>query len=184
MNEQIKQIAERLAGLRDALEISPEEMAKVCNLTPEAYLELESGNVDISVSILHQISQTYGVELTTLMFGDEPKMSSYFITRRGKGVAVERTKAYKYQSLAAGFAGRKADPFLVSVHPKPEGEPVYLNSHPGQEFNLVLRGRLMLQINGKDLILEEGDSIYFNSELPHGMKALDGEKVIFLAIIL
>lgn len=184
MNEQIKQIAERLAGLRDALEISPEEMAKVCNLTPEAYLELESGNVDISVSILHQISQTYGVELTTLMFGDEPKMSSYFITRRGKGVAVERTKAYKYQSLAAGFAGRKADPFLVSVHPKPEGEPIYLNSHPGQEFNLVLRGRLMLQINGKDLILEEGDSIYFNSELPHGMKALDGEKVIFLAIIL
>lgn len=184
MNEQIKQIAERLAGLRDALEISPEEMAKVCNLTPEAYLELESGNVDISVSILHQISQTYGVELTTLMFGDEPKMSSYFITRRGKGVAVERTKAYKYQSLAAGFAGRKADPFLVSVHPKPEGEPIYLNSHPGQEFNLVLRGRLMLQINGKDLVLEEGDSIYFNSELPHGMKALDAEKVIFLAIIL
>lgn len=184
MNEQIKQIAERLAGLRDALEISPEEMAKVCNLTPEAYLELESGNADISVSILHQISQTYGVELTALMFGDDPKMSSYFITRRGKGVAVERTKAYKYQSLAAGFAGRKADPFLVSVHPKCEEEPIYLNSHPGQEFNLVLRGRLMLQINGKDLILEEGDSIYFNSELPHGMKALDGEKVIFLAIIL
>lgn len=184
MNEQIKQIAERLVGLRDALEISPEEMAKACHLTPEAYLELESGRVDISVSILHQISQTFGVELTTLMFGDEPKMSSYFVTRKGKGVTVERTKAYKYQSLAAGFAGRRADPFLVSVHPKPGEEPIYLNSHPGQEYNLVLRGRLMLQINGKDLILEEGDSIYFNSELPHGMKALDGEKVIFLAIIL
>lgn len=184
MNEQIKQIAERLTGLRDALEISPEEIAGVCNLTPEAYLELESGHVDISVSILHRISQAYGVELTTLMFGDEPKMSSYFITRKGKGVAVERTKAYKYQSLAAGFAGRRADPFLVSVHPTSDEKPIYLNRHPGQEYNLVLRGRLMLQINGKDLILEEGDSIYFNSELPHGMKALDGEKVIFLAIIL
>ena len=52
------------------------------------------------------------------MFGDEAKMSTYFITRNGKGVAVERTKAYKYQSLAAGFVGRKADPFLVTVHPK------------------------------------------------------------------
>lgn len=62
------------------------------------------------------------------MFGDEPKMSTYFITRNGKGVAVERTKAYKYQSLAAGFVGRKADPFLVTVHPKPEDEPMYLNS--------------------------------------------------------
>ena len=169
MNEQIQQIAERLAGLRDALEITPEEMAKVCNLTTEQYLLLESGTVDISVSVLHQISQAYGVELTTLMFGDEPKMSTYFITRNGKGVAVERTKA---------------DPFLVTVHPKPEDEPMYLNSHPGQEYNMVLKGRLLLQINNKDLILEEGDSIYFNSELPHGMKALDGEKVSFLAVIL
>ena len=184
MNEQIKQIAERLAGLRDALEINPEEMAKVCSLTTEQYLLMESGTVDISVSILHQISQAYGVELTTLMFGDEPKMSSYFITRKGKGIAVERTKAYKYQSLAAGFAGRKADPFMVTVHPKPEEEPIYLNSHPGQEYNLILKGRMLLQINNKELILEEGDSIYFNSELPHGMKALDGEKVSFLAIIL
>ncbi len=55
MNEQIQQIAERLAGLRDALEITPEEMAKVCNLTTEQYLLLESGTVDISVSVLHQI---------------------------------------------------------------------------------------------------------------------------------
>ena len=47
MNEQIQQIAERLAGLRDALEITPEEMAKVCNLTTEQYLLLESGTVDI-----------------------------------------------------------------------------------------------------------------------------------------
>ena len=133
MNEQIKQIAERLAGLRDALEIAPEEIAKVCNLTTEQYLELESGNVDISVSVLHQISQAYGVELTTLMFGDEPKMSTYFITRKGKGITVERTKAYKYQSLAAGFAGRKADPFLVTVHPKSEEEPIYLNS-PSNAF--------------------------------------------------
>ncbi|SEG15067.1 helix-turn-helix domain-containing protein [Parabacteroides chinchillae] len=184
MNEQIRQIAERLAGLRDALEITPEELARVCNITTDEYLLLESGTVDISVSVLHQISQAYGVELTTLMFGDEPKMSAYFVTRRGKGIAVERTKAYKYQSLAAGFAGRKADPFLVTVHPKPDEEPVYLNSHPGQEYNLVLSGRMLLQINNKELILEEGDSIYFNSELPHGMKALDGEKVSFLAIIL
>lgn len=184
MNEQIRQIAERLAGLRDALEISPEEMAGVCNLSTDEYLLLETGTKDISVSLLHQIAQAYNIELTTLMFGDEPKMNSYFITRKGKGIAVERTKAYRYQSLAAGFTNRKADPFLVTVHPKPDDETVYLNSHPGQEFNLVLKGRLLLRINGKDLILEEGDSIYFNSELPHGMKALDGNKVRFLAVIL
>ena len=184
MNEQIKQIAERLAGLRDALEITPKEIASVCNISTEDYLRLESGNVDISVSLLHQIAQKYGVELTTLMFGDDPKMNSYFVTRKGKGVTVERTKAYRYQSLAAGFSKRKADPFMVTVSPKPDDIPVYLNSHAGQEYNFVISGRLLLQISGKEFILEEGDSIYFNSELPHGMKALDGKDVIFLAIII
>ena len=184
MNEQIKQIAERLAGLRDALEITPEEMAKVCNLTPEQYMKLESGTVDISVSVLHQISQAYGVELTTLMFGDEPKMSSYFLTRAGKGVSIERTKAYKYQALASGFMNRSVDPFIVTVEPKPDDEPIHYNSHAGQEFSLVLEGRMMVNIDGKDLILNEGDSLYFNSKLPHGMKALDGKTVRFLAIIM
>ena len=184
MNEQIKQIAERLAGLRDALEITPEEMAKACNISTEEYLRLETGNVDISVSLLHQIAQTYGVELTALMFGDEPKMNAYFVTRKGKGVAVERTKAYKYQSLAAGFLKRQADPFMVTVSPKPDDQPVYLNSHAGQEYNYVISGRLLLQIIGKEIILEAGDSIYFNSELPHGMKALDGKDVCFLAVII
>ncbi|MDR1336925.1 MAG: cupin domain-containing protein [Tannerella sp.] len=184
MNEQIKQIAERLAGLRDVLEIGVEEMAGVCNLSADEYLRLESGTVDISVSVLHRIAQAYGIELTVLMFGDEPKMSSYFVTRKGKGVAVERTKAYKYQSLAAGFSKRRADPFLVTVHPKPDGEPMYLNTHAGQEYNYVISGRLLFRINGKDLTLEEGDSVYFNSELPHGMRALDGQTVTFLAVIM
>lgn len=184
MDEQIKQIAERLIGLREALELTPEEVAKTCHISVEEYNRIESGQVDISVSVLHQIAKAYGVELTTLMFGDEPKMNSYFITRKNKGVAVERVKAYKYQSLAAGFAQRKCNPFMVTVHPKPEDEPIYRNSHPGQEFNYVVSGRMMIEINGKQLILEEGDCIYFDSQQPHGMKALDGEKVCFLAVIL
>jgi mannose-6-phosphate isomerase-like protein (cupin superfamily) len=159
-------------------------MAKACNITTEEYLRLETGDVDISVSLLHQIALTYGVEITALMFGDEPKMNSYFITRNGKGAVVERSKAYKYQSLSGGFLRRKADLFMVTVSPKTDDTPIYLNSHAGQEYNYVINGRLLLQINGKDLILEAGDSIYFNSELPHGMKALDGKEVCFLAMII
>ncbi|MDR1813894.1 MAG: cupin domain-containing protein [Tannerella sp.] len=184
MNEQIRQIAARLKGLREALEISVEDIAKVAGITPDEYITVESGAVDISVSMLHNIAAAYGVDLTALMFGDEPKMSAYFVTRKGKGVSVERTKAYKYQSLAAGFSKRKADPFMVTVHPKPDNEPVYQNSHAGQEYNYVISGRMLLQINGKDIILEEGDSIYFDALQPHGMKALDGQTVQFLAIII
>ena len=184
MNEQIKQIAERLRGLRDVLDLTPEEVAESCQLTVEAYLEMESGNKDISVSALQQIARKYEVSLDVLMFGEEPKMSSYFLTRKGAGVSVERTKAYKYEALASGFRRRIADPFIVTVEPKPEGTPMHLNSHEGQEFNMVMEGRLLLNIDGKDIILNEGDSLYFDSTKPHGMQALDGKTVKFLAVIM
>lgn len=184
MDEQIKQIAERLRGLRDVLELTPRDIAQDCDLSEQEYSQAESGNYDISVSMLQKIARRYNVSLDALMFGEEPKMNSYFLTRAGKGTSIERTKAYKYQSLAAGFINRNADPFIVTVEPKPEEEPIQINSHAGQEFNLVLEGRMMISIDGKELILNEGDSLYFNSKLPHGMKALDGKKVRFLAIIM
>lgn len=183
MNEQIKQIAARLRGLRDVLELSEEEVAETCQMSVEAYRTLESGTVDISVGDLQRISRRYGISLGVLMFGEEPKMSSYFLTRAGTGMSVERRSAYKYQSLASGFRGRVADPFIVTVEPK-ENTPIQFNSHPGQEFNLVMEGRMLLNIHGKELILNEGDSLYFNSALPHGMSALDGKPVKFLAIIM
>ena len=185
MDDQIKQIAERLRGLRDVLELTAEDIARDCEISAEEYRLAETGDYDISVSMLQKIARKYGIALDALMFGEEPKMSSYFLTRAGKGTSIERTKAYKYQSLAAGFMNRNADPFIVTVEPKPKlKEPIHYNSHSGQEFNLVLEGRMMISIDGKDLILNEGDSLYFNSKLPHGMKALDGKTVRFLAVIM
>ena len=184
MDEQIKQIAERLRGLRDVLELTAEDIARECDIYPYDYRLAETGDFDISVSMLQKIARRYGVSLDALMFGEEPKMSSYFLTRAGKGVSIERTKAYKYQALASGFMNRSVDPFIVTVEPKPDDEPIHYNSHAGQEFSLVLDGRMMVNIDGKELILNEGDSLYFNSKLPHGMKALDGKTVRFLAIIM
>ena len=155
MDEQIRQIAERLRGLRDVLELTADDIARDCDISAEEYRLAETGEFDISVSMLQKIARHYGISLDALMFGQEPKMSSYFLTRAGKGTSIERTKAYKYQSLAAGFINRTADPFIVTVEPKPDSEPIHYNSHAGQEFNLVLEGRMMVSIDGKDLILNE-----------------------------
>ena len=165
------------------LELSAQEVAESCHLRVEEYMALESGESDISVNVLQTIARRYGISLDVLMFGEEPKMNAYFITRAGAGVSVERRKAYKYEALASGFRDRKADPFIVTVEPAPADAPMHLNSHEGQEMNYVLEGRLLLSLNGKELVLNVGDSLYFDSSLPHGMKALDGRPVRFLAII-
>ena len=183
MEEQLRQIAERLRGLREVLDISVGDVAVACGITAEKYLEYESGKADIPVSVLHSISQKYKVELTVLLTGEDPHMRHYSLTRKNMGVGAERTKAYKYQSLAHSFINRKAEPFLVTVDPKPELTEIYLNTHPGQEFNYILKGRLKFNLAGKEMILDEGDSIFFDSGLPHGMLALDGEQCQFLALI-
>ena len=184
MCDPIKSIANRLRGLREVLELSAQEEAESCQLRVEEYMALESGESDISVNVLQTIARRYGISLDVLMFGEEPKMNAYFITRAGAGVSVERRKAYKYEALASGFRDRKADPFIVTVEPAPANAPMHLNSHEGQEMNYVLEGRLLLSLNGKELVLNVGDSLYFDSSLPHGMKALDGRPVRFLAIIM
>ena len=184
MCDPIKSIANRLRGLREVLELSAQEVAESCHLRVEEYMALESGESDISVNVLQTIARRYGISLDVLMFGEEPKMNAYFITRAGAGVSVERRKAYKYEALASGFRDRKADPFIVTVEPTPADAPMHLNSHEGQEMNYVLEGRLLIGLNGKEIVLNTGDSLYFDSGLPHGMKALDGKTVRFLAIIM
>ena len=184
MCDPIKSIANRLRGLREVLELSAQEVAESCHLRVEEYMALESGESDISVNVLQTIARRYGISLDVLMFGEEPKMNAYFITRAGAGVSVERRKAYKYEALASGFRDRKADPFIVTVEPAPADAPMHLNSHEGQEMNYVLEGRLLIGLNGKEIVLNTGDSLYFDSSLPHGMKALDGRPVRFLAIIM
>ena len=184
MTTDLKQIGERIKGLRDALDLTPQEMAARLEITPDAILGYEKGEKDISLSLLKRMEREFGIDLAVLMFGAEPKMNSYFITRKDKGPSVERVSAYKYQSLAAGFTDNVAEVFIVTVEPKPEKSDYFENIHPGQEFNFVLEGSLSFYYNGREMVLNEGDSIYFNSSLPHGMKALGGKPVKFLAMVI
>ncbi len=183
MDEQIKRIADRLRGMRDVLGISTEEAAIACATSIAQYEQIESGTVDIPVSILHRMAQKLNLDLTTLLTGEEPHMHSYTLTRKDKGISVERQKAYKYQALAGNYLNRKGDPFVVIVEPK-EDLNASFNTHPGQEFIYLLEGRLKFFIGIKEMILEPGDSIYFDAGLPHGMLSLDNKSAKFIAIIL
>lgn len=182
MNYQIGQIAERLRGLRDALDLSANDIAQKCSVSIDEYLKYESGYEDIPISFLFLVAQTFGIDTSELITGETPRSSSFFVTRKGKGVNIERQKSYNYQSLCSGFIGNNAEIFEVTV--EPNENPLMLNRHKGQEFNFVLRGTLHLHIAGNDLVLYEGDSIYFDASKQHGMKAMNNEKVIFLAIII
>lgn len=182
--DSLKQIGQRLKGLREVLGIPPEEIAGVCQVPLERYYKMEEGLVDPSVYRLSKISKRYGISLDVLLFGEEPRMSSYFVTRKDQGLSVDRRKDYKYQSLAAGFRNRKVDPFMVTVDPMPEGMNHSKNHHEGQEFDNVIEGTLEITIDERVIVLGPGDSIYFDSSSMHCMRALNNEPVKFLCLVI
>lgn len=184
MSEQIKQIAMRIRELREINDLTIEELARELNITPEIYRTYEEGKTDIPVSVLYGVANRFNVELTAILTGDEPKLSLYSLVRKDKGIKVDRRKEYEYQSLAYNFLHKKAEPFLVTVEPDSAGDPIAQNSHIGQEFDYVLEGSLKIKIGDHEVVLEEGDCIFYDSNNKHGMKALNNKPAKFLAVIM
>lgn len=183
IQEEIKQIAARIKELRNIFGVPLETLAEELGIEPEIYSNYENGTADIPVGVLSQIAQRFGVEFSSLLTGVEPRLHTYSLTRKEKGVSVERRADYKYLSLAHNFINKKAEPFLVTVEPGPEDSDISLNNHPGQEFNYVLEGTLKIVLGKHELILTEGDSLFFDSAVDHGMQALGGKTAKFLAVI-
>lgn len=183
MKTDIEAVAARMRELRDALDIPVEEAAEVCGVSVERYKELESGKTDIPISVMFCMGKKYNVDLNTFLSGEDSHKVSYFVTPRGKGIVVDRLSDYHFESLAYGFANRLADPFLVTINPGQIPE-IHPTTHPGQEFNYVVEGSVKVKIGSSEVVLHEGDSIYFDSSQPHGQNTADNKRCRFLTFIL
>jgi len=184
MTEHIKQIASRIKELRELAEITPETLAKEFEMSLALVLQYENGEADIPVGYLYKVSHKFGMPLTTILSGEDPKLHVFSVVRKGKGIEVNRRKQYKYENLAYSFIDKKAEPFIVTIEPSDESKTVEFNSHPGQEFNYVLSGVMKILIDDHEIILNEGDSIYYDSGHKHAMRALNNISVKMLTLIM
>ncbi len=184
MTEQLQLIAVRIKELREISGISAESFALEVNVELDLLLGYESGKTDIPVGFLYKVAHRFKMELSALLSGDQPKLHVYSVVRKGKGLNVDRRKQYNYENLAYNFIHKSVEPFLVTVAPDSENKIPEFNSHPGQEFNFVLEGSLLVIVDGHEIHLNEGDSIYFDSSYSHAMKALNDQSAKFLAVII
>ena len=184
MAERRQDIAARLKELREIEGLAAEALAQALGVSPAEYAAWEAGQADVPASALHDAARVLKADLTELLTGEAPRMKVFAVTRKGGGVTVERRKDYQYRNLAANFAGRKVDVFEVTVPADAGASAAHANSHPGQEFDYVLEGRMLVRIHGNELTLEAGDCVYFDSNHGHSMQALDGKPARFLAMII
>ncbi|RNC29039.1 MAG: hypothetical protein AWM53_00959 [Candidatus Dichloromethanomonas elyunquensis] len=180
MNEKVRDIAARIKGLRLLLGITEEEAARRVGLTVLDYQKYENGDDDFPISILYEISELFGVDLTEILTGVSPKLHDVCYLKKGTGLKVERYDQYDFQDLAFKYADRKIEPLLVSLDGTKNPELV---SHQGQEFNYCLEGRIKVVIGKMEYILKPGDSLYFNPIIPHKMLAMDEKPAKFITVI-
>jgi quercetin dioxygenase-like cupin family protein len=184
MTEETKDIIARVKVLREIAEISMEELSRELGFDSTEYAQWESGEKDFPIGSLVEIAARFKVDLTELINGKPSRLTTYCITRADKAPEVSRRPMYTYWNLAYQFHNKRGEPFLVEANPETENKPLSLNTHPGHEFDYVLEGKLLMSVGGHEEELGPGDAIYYDSNEPHGMKALGGKRARFLAFVL
>ena len=182
----IKEIAGRIKELREIENLSVSDMAQKTGVSEAEYLACENGESDLHFAFIYRCANAFNVDVTDIIEGYSPRLRSYTVTRRGEGQRIEKAHGMTYYNLASAFRNRIAEPLYVkSVYdPEAQNRPIECTTHSGQECDLVISGHLKVQVGEHAEILGPGDSIYFDSNTPHGMIAVEGEDCTFYAIVL
>ena len=186
MDLKLREVAGRIRELREISGFSVEEMAERTNLSVEEYKQCEAGSRNLSIAFLYRCTLSFGVDMGDLLEGRSPKLRSYALTRKGDGQRIEEAHHMIGYNLAADFRNRIGLPLYMELKYRDgaEYQDIELVTHEGQECDIVIRGKMKIQIGSRSEILNPGDCIYYDSSTPHGMIAVDGEDCAFYAFVL
>ncbi|WP_305513017.1 MULTISPECIES: cupin domain-containing protein [unclassified Methanobrevibacter] len=180
--------AQKIKDIRTRQDMSIDELAETSGVKLEVLQAMEEGEVIPSLTPLTKMARALGVRLGTFL-DDTPELGPV-ITRGGKTENslffsgredVTNATNLEFHSLGAGKIDRNIDPFLIDIEYE-EGEKE-LSSHEGEEFIYVLEGEIEV-IYGKDTFtIGEGDTIFYDSVVPHHLHASDKNKAKILAVL-
>ena len=186
LGAKILDMAKRIKELRELESISVSEMAKQCGISEDEYIACEEGKKDLNFAFLYRCASVFKVNVTEIIEGNSPKLKSYTVTRYGKAPEISSAHGMTYYNIADAFQNKIAEPLYVQCKydPATKNQPIELTTHSGQELDIVIEGNLMVQVGEHVEVLSAGDSIYLDSDTPHGMKAVNGRDCNFYAIVL
>lgn len=186
MSTKLSEVAGRIREMREISGYTIEEMAEKTGVSIDEYKKYEAGVVDFPFTFIHNCALAFNIEMTDILEGESARLSSYTVTRKGKGQTTAKEDGIEIQNLAPMFKNKLAEPYYVTYQYSNEQHsmPIHLTKHSGQEFDLILEGNLKVQVGDHIEVLEEGDSIFYNSSTPHGMIAVGGKDCKFLAVVI
>lgn len=176
-------IIQRIKEIRVERSYSLDSLARNAGLSKGYLSKIENANNLPPISTLHKITEALGVDLTYLFTeeGSEGIDHSISIMRRRerKEMTIEVGRVlFKNWPLSPNKEGRNMDPYLVEI---PFKNP-HIYQHEGEEFYFLLEGKVRLSYRGENYILERGDSVYFDTNVPHTGCSMGRKKAIALVI--
>ena len=181
-------IGEKIRHIRENNEMTIKELADASHCSVEFIIDLENGAYIPSLTPLLKIARVLGVRLGTFL--DDAPQTGPFMVKSGKSENITHfsgsynnleESTLDFYSLAYGKQDWHMEPFIIEVSPK-TGENK-LSSHEGEEFIYVLNGEIEILYGQEKYQLKTGDSIYYDSIIPHELHASNGIKARILAVI-
>jgi transcriptional regulator with XRE-family HTH domain len=175
MSEQFG-VGVKVAQVRESRSLSREQLAERSSLPLELIERIETGGLVPGLSPLIKIARVLGVRLGTFLDGEE--QTGPVISRKDHlaqaprfagGTRTDRA-GMEFHALAPGKIGRHMEPFIVDAQPDADEQ---LSSHEGEELLYILEGRVELLYGKESYVLEPGDSIYYDSVVPHQVRAVE-----------
>ena len=186
--EQNKKFASKIKSIRERQNMSLEELAEKSNVKLDVLKAMEDGEIIPSLTPLTKMARALGVRLGTFL-DDTPQLGPV-VTRNGQLTNslyfsgredVTNASNLEFHSLGAGKIDRNIDPFIIDIdYEKGDKE---LSSHEGEEFIYVLEGEIEVIYGKETFVIKEGDSIFYDSVVPHHLHA-SGEKASKILAVL
>ncbi|WP_316898766.1 XRE family transcriptional regulator [Pseudodesulfovibrio indicus] len=179
-------IGNRIRAYREKQELSIEDLANRTTLSEDFIRAVEEEDMYPSLRPLVKLARALGVRLGTFM--DDHVSSDPLITRleeREEELVMHpdgKEAGLIFHSLGKGKTDRHMEPFFIELMPESSKDEA-LSSHEGEEFIVVHSGKLRIRYGHEEQILEAGDSVYFNSIVPHNVACAGEEKAEIYAVL-
>lgn len=187
MTEEPAKLGSRVRKWREGQKMSRRQLAEATGLTEQFIITLEEESLCPAIGPLQKIARALNVRLGTFM--DDQITRDPIISRnkdRKVDWSVQRAQGRRasliFYSLAHGKNDRAMEPFFVEILPEQKAEHE-LSSHQGEEFIMLQYGRLKVVYGNETFVLEPGDTIYYNSIVPHYVGADGGEPAGIYAVL-
>jgi transcriptional regulator with XRE-family HTH domain len=172
----------RLNAFRNERKLTVEELASRSGVSADEIKAIESGAHSPSDRPLVKLSRALGLRLGTFL--DDEEVTGPIVVKGGKAAEVMRVTesdsqkigTLSFYSLARGKTGRAMEPFIVDI--RPGAKEATLSTHEGEEFIYVLDGEIELRYGSETIKLSVGDSVYYDSIVPHRVSSSAPAKIV------